>query len=228
MTSRHHNKLDMTMSGIEPEALEAAEKGISEIQEEDTIPPPEVKAAELEDLKQTGVIATDFLSGMDKVSAVLMVLVQRFAKATNLMKIVLVAFGLGLLLFATALGVSYSINQKLGEVHRAVLEAQQSQQDILQRLDHVIQKAERAAEKADEARQQAEKAEEAAPKVVVDRDTGKPKLIVQSEGSVKVTGLVTPRSSKPAPVKRSVKPIAKSDPASEPEAESAPVEFDLY
>lgn len=129
--------------------------------------------ASAEDIKKTGVIASEFLQGLDKVSTVLMTLVLRFGRATNMMRLVLAGMGVGILMFGTALVTTYSLNQRMGDMVETLKETQKG-------VSAAAAKSTEAARQAAEAKDQAKAAEEAAPKVIYDEETKKYKLILQS------------------------------------------------
>lgn len=173
---------------LEPLSLrdtELAKKEIEKALMSDSLPPTApVRETSADDLKETGAIASEFLTGLDKVSTVLMTLVLRFGRATNMMRLVLAGMVVGILMFGTALVTTYSLNARMGDMADSLEEARKD-------VKAAAGKAAEAAEQAAKAKEQAKAAEEAAPKVVYDEASKKYKLILQAveetEGGKKVT-----------------------------------------
>lgn len=166
--------LPFDISPLSARDIRIAEKEIAKALSSDSVPPsPDVDRISVEDLKKTGAIASDFMRGLDRISTVLMVLVLKFGRASNMMRAVLVGMAIGIILFGMALMASYGINSKLEQII-------QTQETLIRKVDETAEQAADASKRADDARAQARVAEESAPKVVVDKVTGKPKLVVQS------------------------------------------------
>lgn len=179
-------QLNKALSNVSPAEIAQA-KQILEVEKQKVIlesaslaPPParpSMTDVDLEGLRKTGEIAVQFTQGLDNISDVLLVLVLKFGRATNMMRAMLVGLAVALLVLISC--VVLILDQK-NENHALLNEmlAIKLQQE---RMVHSVMEAKT---KVDSAAQEAAEAREAAPKVVLD-EAGKAKLLVSGDDELK-------------------------------------------
>ncbi len=191
-------RLTKTLSAISTSELNAVREEVAgEVAKlpQPSEPPPDFShmdrptLSNIQDLKTTGKIADEFLTGMDRVTDVLMVLVMKFGRASRLLVAVLALISLGLGMFTIVL-----IFQTKG-LNR-IEQLQQLQQEIQDQQVAILKQVAEASAKASAAAAKAAAAEEAAPKVVLD-SRGQAKLVIRGESQPIETELPETSSSKP-------------------------------
>jgi len=141
--------------------------------EPESDPPSERTRASLVDINRTGEIADKFMSGLDKISDVLLILVLKFGRATSLLLGVLMILGVAICFLIWNVIMIYNTRMDMAELMDQVQEVQKKQGDTIVRAEAAEKRAEAAEEKAAEAA-------EAAPKIVVD-EAGRARLIVKED-----------------------------------------------
>lgn len=200
--------LHQTLSGMKAEDVASARREVQAELERDTTP-SNVEDASADDLRKAGAIASDFMAGMEKMTTVLMLLVLKFGRAATAMKVVLALMLLGNIFFVIALVSVYNVNRQL----HSIIESQERIVEKQVKQERALQAAE---DRAKEAEARALAAEEAAPRVVVDEETGRPKLVIPG-------GTSDPPEEGPAPSHRS--PSAKPAPKQTSKGVEFPLDF---
>lgn len=137
-----------------------------------SVPPPDfdraretLTASDIEDLQEAGKIATDFLTGMDRIADVLMLLVLKFGRASTLMRVVLVGIVIGIILLAANIFAIWNISNTQTEI-------QIKQGKIQEQQTQILRVAGDASRKAESAEQKIAQVQQSAPEVVVDSRGG--------------------------------------------------------
>lgn len=134
--------------------------------------------SDIEELQQASKIATDFMTGMDRISDVLMLLVLKFGRASTLMLVVLGGIILGVLLLSANLFLLWNISASQTDLQREQEEIQDQQARILEKQKATQLVAGEAKRKAEAAAQKATEVQQRAPEVVIDAK-GKPQLVLK-------------------------------------------------
>lgn len=145
-----------------------------------------VRDSDIEDLQRAGKIAADFMTGMDRISDVLMLLVLKFGRASTLMVVVVAAIIIGVVFLAGNLFLVWNIS-----VSQTALQREQEKIQEQQKATQLV--AGQAKQQAEAAAQTASAIQQNAPEVVID-SKGKPQLIlrVQKPGEGEHTVKVAP------------------------------------
>ena len=123
-----------------------------------------LRTSDIEDLNKAGKIATDFLTGMDRIADVLMLLVMKFGRASTMMRGVFIGIFIAVLLLGGNLFALWHI----GTLQTAI---QEKQGKIQEQQAQILEKQGATQRVAGEAKQQAEAAAQKAqnaPEVGVD------------------------------------------------------------
>lgn len=191
-------RLSKTLSSISSSELNAVREEVSEEVAklpQPSEPPPDFRhidrptLSNIQDLKTTGKIADEFLTGMDRVTDVLMVLVMKFGRASRLLVAVLALISLGLGMFTIVLVLQTRGLDRIEQL-------QQQQQEIQDQQVAILKQVAEASAKASAAASKAAAAEEAAPKVVLD-DRGQAKLVIRGESKSIETAVPETSSDRP-------------------------------
>lgn len=149
-----------------------------------------LRASDIEDLTKAGKIANDFMSGMDRIADVLMLLVMKFGRASTMMRGVFVGMGVVVVLLAGNLFALWQIVEAQSVIQQDQKEIQEQQTQILERQKATQRVAGEAREQATVAAQRVQNS----PELGVD-DKGRYILKVPDPGSpgeVKSIRLPTP------------------------------------
>jgi len=188
--TKQTERLNMTMSGMSQDDIDSARAAVevAAASEMESILPPSPDP--IDELKQTGKIAADFMQGMDKMTVVLMHLVMKFGRAVTMTKISLGAMAIGTCLFVSGLVMGYDIGSKLDNVVKKQGELVKMQDDLADKLAQTEKSMAKVVTELKGVKAATEETSDAAPRIVIDETTGKPKLVIQSEsqplGSQKV------------------------------------------
>lgn len=135
---------------------------------------PTLRTSDIEDLQKAAKVADDFMTGMDRIADVLMLLVLKFGRASTLMRAVVLGLMLGVVLLAANIFVVWNISTTQTDIQEKQGKIQEQQAQILSRQRATQQVAGEAKQKAEAAEQKVQKA----PEVGVD-SKGRPQLIVK-------------------------------------------------
>lgn len=150
-------------------------------------------AGDLEDLEKAGKIADNFMVGLDSMADVLMLLVMKFGRAAQLVRLLLLAIILGIVLLAVNLLASWHLSTIQEEIQEKQSKIQEQQSQILDRQKSTERVAGEAKVIAAAAEKTATQVKDSAPSVVVDAK-GRPQLILKvQEGET--TKTVDPKRS---------------------------------
>ena len=137
-----------------------------------------LRTSDIEDLNKAGKIAKEFMSGMDRIADVLMLLVMKFGRASTMMRGVFVGMGVVVVLLAGNLFALWHIVSAQSVIQEDQKEIQKQQTQILERQKATQRVAGEAREQAAAAAQRAQNA----PEVGVD-DKGRYILKVPDPGA---------------------------------------------
>jgi hypothetical protein len=158
-----------------------------------------LRTSGIEDLQQASKIASDFMTGMDRIADVLMLLVLKFGRASTLMRAVFWGILVGVVLLSVNLFVVWNISISQKAFQREQEKIQEQQAQILEKQKATQLVAGEAKKKAEAADQKATDAQQKAPEVVID-DKGKPQLILRvqnpTEGEQTTKTVAPPAKSK--------------------------------
>lgn len=200
LTPLSSHKMSKTLSDVSPHDLEEARKMLdkekAKLRDEShsLAPPPSGDIEEgrysttsSEDIRETGIVAKQFIEGMTQVQDVLLILVLKYGRATTVLLAVLIGLVPVTLILIWILVVNYSQQATTEELVHKLSDIQKEQKSILRKVNEAATQAAAAEAKAAEAR-------DAAPKVILD-DKGKAKLVVKGEEEEEVG----PKRSQPTP-----------------------------
>ncbi len=186
------NPLDNTLNSIPPEKLEEMRRHTED---------------ELEKLKTSGSIhveaANRFQAGLDKVTDVLLILVMKFGRATNMLLAIgiLLVVNLAMLVISTVQAVT--IRTQMTDLQDRQEDFARSQKRLERTTNDTQVKVDSTSKKVDETQQKVDSAAESAPKVEVDTRTGKAHLVVPAEAK-KPPKVVPPLAAHPLPAASAV------------------------
>lgn len=135
-------------------------------------------ASDIEDLQRAGKIASDFMTGMDRIADVLMLLVLKFGRASTLMRAVFGGIMIGVMLLALNLFVLWNISASQTALQEEQLKIQLQQGRILERQKATQIVAGEAKQKAEAAEQRVTEVQQKSPEITVD-SKGRPQLVVK-------------------------------------------------
>jgi len=119
-----------------------------------------LRISDIEDLNRAGKIAKEFMSGMDRIADVLMLLVMKFGRASTMMRGVFVGMGVVVVLLAGNLFALWHIVNAQSVIQEDQKEIQKQQTQILERQKATQRVAGEAREQAAAAAQRAQNAPE--------------------------------------------------------------------
>jgi hypothetical protein len=119
-----------------------------------------LRTSDIEDLNKAGKIATDFLTGMDRIADVLMLLVMKFGRASTMMRGVFIGMAFAVLLLAGNLLALWHIVTIQTAIQEEQGKIQKQQAQILERQNATQKVAGEAKEQAAAAAQKAQNAPE--------------------------------------------------------------------
>jgi len=150
-----------------------------------------LRTSDIEDLQKAGKIAGDFMTGMDRITDVLMLLVLRFGRASTLMRGVFIGNMLGVVLLAANIAFLWNVSASQTKLQQEQEKIQSQQALILERQRDTQLVAGEAKRTAEDAAQKVNEVQQRAPEVVID-SKGKPQLILKVQGGEAQTKTVVP------------------------------------
>lgn len=119
-----------------------------------------LRISDIEDLNKAGKIAKDFMTGMNQIADVLMLLVMKFGRASTMMRGVFIGMGVAVLLLAGNIFALWHIGTKQTAIQEDQEKIQKQQAQILERQGATQRVAGEAKEQAAAAAQKAQNAPE--------------------------------------------------------------------
>ena len=181
------NPLDNTLNSIPPEKLAEMRRHTED---------------ELEKLKTSGSIhveaANRFQAGLDKVTDVLLILVMKFGRATNMLLAIGILLVVNLAMLVIATVQSVTIRTQMTDLQDRQEDFARSQKRLERTTNDTQVKVDSTSKKVDETQQKVDSAAESAPKVEVDTRTGKARLVVPVEAK-KTIKVPPPPAARPLP-----------------------------
>lgn len=157
------------------------------------------RPSDIKDLKRASKIAEEFMTGMDQIQNVLLLLVLKFGRASTLTRAVFWGILVSVALLGANLLLIWNISVSQTSLQREQEKIQEQQARILEKQRDTQLAAGEARQKAEAAAQKADEIQQKAPEVVID-SRGKPQLILKvqnpSEGEQATKTLEPPPRSK--------------------------------
>jgi ABC-type multidrug transport system fused ATPase/permease subunit len=206
--NRTQRKFAKTMGPFSTTELNKARNHVAEetakIQEEEDGPNPlqSSQSTDINDLKNTGEIASRFNQGLDKVTDVLLILILKFGRASSMLVVVLA--GIAIAITVMAINTVYLVST------RSDIESLLDEMRLVQKKQTaLLAKSEEALARSISAEKEAREAKESAPEIIINAE-GQTALIVKGEPvavkgePVKVTGASKPTTERSRDSSRSV------------------------